>query len=231
MCDPVSAGLALGGAALTAGGSYINAKQQNANAEAFLQAEQDREAAAALAREEERQNQRDFTRQQFADVDETTKKLDPGARAEAVEATVADPINRFKLAAKPYTDLPDQVEDASGEVIGPGGRAAKGAERTRRMIEGLATLTAQGTAGLGARNDILGLGDRLSLIGSKAAGSAAVGARSQQVPTATVIPEENLFGDLLVGTGSALSGYGGNQIGLAGGDPFKINVGKLRLGP
>lgn len=209
MCDPLTAA-AIAGTVATAGGSFINARANNAAVEAQFDANNQAEEMAARAREAERARQDVIDQESQADLAAALREFDPGARAEQTEAAALDPENPVRVAASPYQDLPQSSYGGGQSIVGR--KIADQAARTSSMVDALATLTAQdadfSSTGVGLGE----LGDRISLDSLLSRDSANVGQFEAQVPAARVSPNNSFFGDALIAAGQGASVLGGGGV-------------------
>lgn len=216
MCDPIS----IAAMVATVAGSAINSSQQNRAAKA--QIDQNNRAAemARAAREMERVRQQGIDRQNFDQVRSTMQAIDPAKRAEVVAAEA--PTGRVAQAAERYA-APTLPVGVDGEVIADTGKLAAETGRTNAVLDALAILSGQGTAGAGAQDDLSRFGSILSNNNSKGRRSLSVADFEAAVPTPTVRANSSPIGDILQAVGAAGSFYGGTQMTS---DPFK-DVGML----
>ena len=220
MCDP----LTLGGLAASVAGSGANYMMQSRAVD-----EQNRQNRIAMdrerqAREAEVGRQRQFEGMQAEEAMRALMEAAPETQVERVAEEVVAPENRIVAAQEQYNVPVLQGQVQNQDVNDSMAATVQSAmERTRRMLQAAATLSAQGTGAAGVGDALGRMGSEISTIGSNRRGSLNAASLETSVPVAEVTRSQSPIGDLLMLGGQALAGYGGRQAGIAGGRrPFQL---------
>lgn len=208
--EPIALAMMAGGSAASAMGAKMNADTQN---NAIVEQNRQNQMAADRANqaaEQERMQQRAYEDQQVAEVAEALTKANPAkalvrVRQEAKTGPVASDGGGYN--ATPKAPVKNRAIEADARKTG-----AKDAKRTDRMIEALAMLTAMGTDMSATNDTIQQSGSDISTLGGFRRGSLGVNQMETSIPAATVTPGDSMLGDLLMLSGQAGAGFGGQRV-------------------
>lgn len=195
--------------ALSAAGSFINNRIQAKAAQAQFDEQNKAAQMAQEAREAERTRQRAIDEDSYAEILTTMQDVDPSKRAEAARTEAAAPDNSVQQAARRYAPLA-KATDEGGEVLGDGaGRLTDRLDRTKKMVDALALLNAQGVTSSSAADRLSRFGANLTNDNSEARRSASVADYEASVPVPQVTASSSPVGDLMLAAGQ-IAPYAGN---------------------
>jgi len=206
-------------ALLSGGGGLINWKIQN-DAIAAQNAENDRAMQMErAAREAERARQMSMESLQAEEVTRALMEIDPSKTTGDVTEEVADPGNAFATAAESYNipSLSGQLTEG-GVANSIGKLIADKLQQTRGILKAQSTLSSQGSANQGSRDDLMRMAGVLQNIGSNRRGSLDASRLETSIPAARVTPSDSPIGDLLMLGGQLYGGMGG--FGFGGSSPL-----------
>lgn len=214
MCDPVA--IAIGSAVLTAGGGFINNRQQNAAVSKQNDLNRAATARSAAAADAERGRQRQMEEESFAKLAESLGAAEDVAKGEPqqevkdrLQAETADAAPRLAVSS-----LPGQASGDTDMARMIGREINEKGARTEKQLEALATLTGLGSAFSGLGDDINENSSGIQTVNSRRRGSANVSRLESNIPPGQARPSNNPIGDLMMLGGQALGAFGG---GIGGG--------------